>query len=99
MLADNDKSAEKNVTFDHILPVLSIQPTQGNRRSTTKDRITHLLQNILANISENTTIIVVFSWWVGKDSNLGRRMPADLQSAPFDRFGTHPWSRRPGLNR
>ena len=37
-------------------------------------------------------------WWAGKDSNLGRRMPADLQSAPFDRFGTCPVAReRRGL--
>ena len=28
-------------------------------------------------------------WW-GKDSNLRRHQPADLQSAPFDRFGTSP---------
>ena len=29
-------------------------------------------------------------WWMGKDSNLRRREPADLQSAPFGRSGTHP---------
>jgi hypothetical protein len=29
------------------------------------------------------------AWCVGQDSNLGRLMPADLQSAPFDRFGTY----------
>ena len=28
--------------------------------------------------------------WAGKDSNLRRRKPADLQSAPVDRFGTDP---------
>src|SRR2546425_6287904 len=30
------------------------------------------------------------SWWRGKDSNLRRRKPADLQSAPFGRSGTPP---------
>ena len=30
------------------------------------------------------------SWWAGKDSHLRRREPADLQSAPFDCFGTDP---------
>ncbi len=30
------------------------------------------------------------SWWRGEDSNLRRDDPADLQSAPFDRFGTSP---------
>ncbi len=29
-------------------------------------------------------------WWRGEDSNLRRQEPADLQSAPFDRFGTSP---------
>ena len=29
-------------------------------------------------------------WWAEKDSNLRRREPADLQSAPFDRFGIRP---------
>lgn len=29
-------------------------------------------------------------WWRGKDSNLRRRKPADLQSAPFGRSGTPP---------
>jgi hypothetical protein len=29
------------------------------------------------------------AWCAGQDSNLGRLMPADLQSAPFDRFGTY----------
>ena len=28
--------------------------------------------------------------WAGKDLHLGRREPADLQSAPFDYFGTCP---------
>ena len=28
--------------------------------------------------------------WAGEDSNLRRRMPADLQSAPFGRLGTDP---------
>ncbi len=28
--------------------------------------------------------------WAGLDSNQRRLMPADLQSAPFDRFGTDP---------
>jgi hypothetical protein len=30
------------------------------------------------------------SWWRGKDSNLRRRKPADLQSAPVGRLGTPP---------
>src|SRR5262245_20811875 len=30
------------------------------------------------------------AWWRGKDSNLRRRTPADLQSAPFGRSGTPP---------
>jgi hypothetical protein len=30
------------------------------------------------------------SWWAGKDSNLGRHKPADLQSAPFGHLGTCP---------
>ena len=29
-------------------------------------------------------------WWRGEDSNLRRHVPADLQSAPVDRFGTSP---------
>src|SRR5262249_26493277 len=29
-------------------------------------------------------------WWRGEDSNLRRRTPADLQSAPFGRSGTSP---------
>src|SRR6516164_10294421 len=36
-------------------------------------------------------------WWRGKDSNLRRHKPADLQSAPFGHSGTspgHPHSRR-----
>ena len=28
--------------------------------------------------------------WAGKDLNLRRQMPADLQSAPFGRLGTDP---------
>src|SRR5580704_6363293 len=30
------------------------------------------------------------NWWRGKDSNLRRRKPADLQSAPVGRLGTPP---------
>ena len=29
-------------------------------------------------------------WWAGKDSNLRRRKPPDLQSGAFDRFATDP---------
>src|SRR3954471_4062154 len=29
-------------------------------------------------------------WWRGKDSNLRRPKPTDLQSAAFDRFATSP---------
>jgi uncharacterized protein YajQ (UPF0234 family) len=32
-------------------------------------------------------------WWAGKDSNLRRHTPADLQSAPFGRLGTDPTAR------
>ena len=30
------------------------------------------------------------AWWAGKDSNLGRQMPTDLQSALVDRLSTYP---------
>ena len=30
------------------------------------------------------------TWWRGEDSNLRRHEPADLQSAPFNHFGTSP---------
>ncbi len=30
-------------------------------------------------------------WWAGTDSNRRRQMPAGLQPAPFDRFGTDPF--------
>ena len=30
------------------------------------------------------------AWWRGEDSNLRRHEPADLQSAPFNHFGTSP---------
>ena len=33
-------------------------------------------------------------WWAELDSNQRRRKPADLQSAPFDRSGTYPFSVR-----
>ena len=33
------------------------------------------------------------AWWRGKDSNLRRRKPADLQSAPVGRLGTPPRKR------
>jgi hypothetical protein len=33
---------------------------------------------------------LVWAWWAEKDSNLRRREPADLQSAPFGRFGICP---------
>ena len=32
-------------------------------------------------------------WWAGRDSNPRRPKPADLQSAPFDHFGTYPPAR------
>ena len=31
------------------------------------------------------------NWWAGLDSNQRRRKPTDLQSVPFDRFGTDPF--------
>ena len=33
---------------------------------------------------------LLLNWWAGKDSNLRRHKPADLQSAPFGRLGTDP---------
>ena len=33
---------------------------------------------------------LLLKWWAGKDSNLRRHKPADLQSAPFGRLGTDP---------
>ncbi len=46
-------------------------------------------------------------WWAGQDSNLRRRKPAELQSAPFGHSGTCPytyitlkcWSLRSDSNR
>jgi hypothetical protein len=37
-----------------------------------------------------TRAVSTINWWRGKDSNLRRRKPADLQSAPFGRSGTPP---------
>jgi uncharacterized protein YajQ (UPF0234 family) len=37
-----------------------------------------------------TRSALCFTWWAGKDSNLRRHKPADLQSAPFGRLGTDP---------
>ena len=42
-----------------------------------------------------TPALITFTlkrWWRGKDSNLRRHTPADLQSAPFGHSGTTPWS-------
>src|SRR5881394_4637425 len=36
-------------------------------------------------------------WWRGKDSNLRRRKPADLQSAPVGRLGTPPRKNEPRI--
>src|SRR5215475_5811385 len=36
-------------------------------------------------------------WWRGKDSNLRRRKPADLQSAPVGRLGTPPGKIEPRI--
>src|SRR3954470_4513558 len=36
-------------------------------------------------------------WWRGKDSNLRRRKPADLQSAPVGRLGTPPGKNEPRI--
>src|SRR4051812_8111651 len=38
-------------------------------------------------------------WWRGKDSNLRRRKPADLQSAPVGRLGTPPQENRAAYSR
>ncbi len=38
----------------------------------------------------NTCNQLSAAWWAGKDSNLGRHKPADLQSAPFGHLGTCP---------
>ena len=37
----------------------------------------------------------LLTWWAGKDSNLRRHKPADLQSAPFGRLGTDPQALKP----
>src|SRR4026208_1699760 len=37
------------------------------------------------------------NWWRGKDSNLRRRKPADLQSAPVGRLGTPPGKNEPRI--
>src|SRR5690349_22474345 len=37
------------------------------------------------------------NWWRGKDSNLRRRKPADLQSAPVGRLGTPPGKIEPRI--
>jgi hypothetical protein len=45
--------------------------------------------------SRKSSTIVTFAeskWWVGLGSNQRRRKPADLQSAPFNRSGTYPFS-------
>jgi hypothetical protein len=34
--------------------------------------------------------LLILDWWAGKDSNLGRHMPTDLQSALVDRLSTYP---------
>ena len=38
----------------------------------------------------NSVSSLYVQWWAGKDSNLRRHKPADLQSAPFGRLGTDP---------
>ena len=38
----------------------------------------------------NSVSTLYVQWWAGKDSNLRRHKPADLQSAPFGRLGTDP---------
>ena len=40
--------------------------------------------------NRKTPIYGAFEWWWGKDSNLGRRKPADLQSALVDRLSIPP---------
>ena len=55
----------------------------------------------VATITKNETTAQQFSsgktavWWAGKDSNLRRHKPADLQSAPFGRLGTDPQGCQP----
>ena len=36
--------------------------------------------------------------WAGQDSDLRRLTPADLQSAPVDRFGTDPLFKQISIN-
>ncbi len=36
-------------------------------------------------------MITKIEYWRGQDSNLRRRLPTDLQSAPFGRSGTSPY--------
>ena len=43
----------------------------------------------LSKVAPSTTR-TPFQWWWGKDSNLGRRKPADLQSALVDRLSIPP---------
>ena len=40
---------------------------------------------------ENFSNVFVFSLWVGKDSNLRRHKPSDLQSDAFNHFATYPY--------
>ena len=47
----------------------------------------------------HVTFSLPWNWWAGKDSNLRRQKPADLQSAPFGRLGTYPRNSRRSVRR
>ena len=54
-------------------------------------RFTKPLLYQLSYIGNLSKLKLYFFQWAGKDLHLGRRKPADLQSAPFDYFGTCPY--------
>ncbi len=53
-----------------------------------KNKTENIFKKLISNLSGLKRGI--FLEWAEKDSNLRRRKPADLQSAPVDRFGIDP---------
>ena len=51
----------------------------------------HALMDIFCALSLCNSMLPAY-WWGEKDSNLRRRAPADLQSAPVGHFGISPYS-------
>ena len=47
---------------------------------------------IIPNVSHSLIVLNFLEWWRGKDSNLRRPKSTGLQPAPFDRFGTPPYT-------